>query len=290
MKCIVLAAFLLAGALAIHAQDTRDGNDKATLEKEFPIILEIDQSFVTPAGVSTAQLAQASAMGMEPPIFGLFKGTLSRFNVPPEHERHWQFGCWAENTRFEQNPCVDMPIGLHRARWVHNRELLEVEAYAKDGSVTLRYLDVTIDPKNPPAPDDPIQNLPTYPGFFGIEQARKNYPLLIHVYGATALNLPAGQLPARINCDITDVFQNRTNINCTQYPPIPLSRGYVVIDASIDGQHGHNISCDAKWKWSKCSVILPGFYAARWKDSGQSQIELLGLRDGKPEEIGFDVR
>jgi hypothetical protein len=290
MKRIVLAAYLLTFALTVHAQAVQEVSDKATLERAFPIILEIDQSFVVPADTDPARLAQASAVGMAPPTFGIFRGTLSSFNVPPERERHWQFGCWAENTRYGRNPCVDMPIGLHRARWVHNRELLEVEAYAKDGAVTLRYLDVMIDPKSPPPADDPIQSLPVYPGFFAIGQPKKDYPLLIHVYGATALSLPAGQLPARTDCDVTTGFLNRTSINCEQYPPIPLSTGYVVIDASIDGQHGHNISCDAKWKWSKCSVILPGFYLARWKDTRQSQIELVGLRDGKPEEIGFDVR
>jgi hypothetical protein len=282
MRRLLFALFCLAATHSLGAQDT-DAN--AVLQKEFPITLEINKSsIVNIAANQPDRLSQANAMGSAPPIFGVFFGTLNM-------EHHWKFGCWAENPRASQTPCVDMPIGLHRARWVHNRELLEVFAYDSAGKVTLRYLDVTIDPKDPPLPDDPVQNLPTFPGLFSIDEAKRDYPLLVHVYGSVALSFPAGELPARTNCDITSPFPNRTNVNCTQYPPIQINSGVVDLDASIDGRKRPNISFDAKWRWSKCSVIGPGFDAARWKDSGHTQIILLGLDNkGKPEETGFEVR
>lgn len=293
MKSTKIAVLLCMASALPFIASAQDPSDKATLESAFPIILEIEgSSVINIAEDHPAELAKANAMGSAPPIFAVFKGTLSRFNSPPEREHHWQFGCWAENQRYAQNPCMEMPIGLHRARWVHNRELLEVMAYDSNGNVTLRYLDVTIDPKNPPPPGDPIESLQAFAGLFNTsEQTQRDYPELVHVYGAVALSLPAGELPARTSCDITDTYINQTtHIDCKQYPPIQLSRGYVVIDAGINGDRQHNMSCDAKWRWSKCSVIGPGLYEARWKDSGHSQIFLLGKRDGKAVEIGFDVR
>ena len=288
MKLVSVTLLLFAVNPLMFAQDA---TENAALEKEFPIILEIEKSSIVNVEADHPdRLAQASSMGMAPPIFGVFTGALSRFGVPPERERHWKFGCWSENARYGLNPCVDMPIGLHRAHWVHNRELLEVFAYDSAGNVTLRYLDVAIDPKDPPPPDDPIENLPTFPGFFAIDQAKQDYPLLVHVYGAVSLSFQSGEFPAQTNCDITAPFPNRVNVHCTQYPPIPIYQGTVQVEVSIDGHMPHsNLSCDAKWRWSKCAVIRPGFYAARWKDSGHSQVVLLGERDGKQEETGFEV-
>jgi hypothetical protein len=281
MRSLVLALLCIAIVRPMSAQDA---DEKAALEKEFPIILEIEKSSIVNVEADHPErLSQAAAMGAAPPIFGVFTGMLNR-------EHHWKFGCWTENMRYGRIPCVDMPIGLHRARWLHNRELLEVFAYDSAGNVTLRYLDVAIDPKDPPPPDDLVQNLPTFSGFFAIDQTKRDYPLLVHVYGAVSLSFQAGELPARTNCDITAPFPNRANVNCTQYPPIPIYQGNVQVEASIDGHLPHgNLSCDAKWRWSKCAVIEPGFYAARWKDSGHTQIVLLGERVGKPEETGFEV-
>lgn len=287
----ILALVLLCIAL-VRLVSAQDAEEKATLEKEFPIILEIEKSsMVNVEADHPDRLAQASSIGMAPPVFGVFTGNLSRFGTSPEHERHWKFGCWAENTRYGIDPCIDMPIGLHRARWVHNRELLEVLAYDSTGNMSLRYLDVTIDPKNPPPPNDPIEDLPTFPGLFAIDQTKRDYPILVHVYGAVSLSFQAGEFPARANCDITAPFPNQVNVNCTQYPPVPIYHGSVQVEASIDGHLPHsNLSCDAKWRWSKCAVVGPGFYAARWKDDSHSQIILLGERNGKPKETGFEVR
>jgi hypothetical protein len=278
---ILLVLFCLSAFRVATAQDA----DAELTYKQFSIVFKVDKSSVDNLAAADQQaLLKASFMGMAPPTFGFFDGTLNG-------ERHWKFSCKAENTRYEQNPCIDMPIGTHRARWVHNRELLEVFAYAADGSsVSLRYIDVTIDSKNPPPPDDPVQSLPAYPGFFTISQEKQTYPLLVHVYGAVSLSFQLGQLPARTNCDVTVPTPNRANVNCRQYPPIPINQGMVAVQASIDGHMVNGMSCDAKWRWSKCSVVGPGFYSARWKNDRRSEIILLGLRNSKTQELGFEVR
>ena len=273
MKWIALVLFCFT-ACALTAQD-----DLEAARKQFPITFQVEKSSVDKPDVDPQKLLQASMMGMAPPVFGFFSGTLNG-------ERHWHFGCMAENTRYEQNPCVDMPIGTHRARWIHNRELLQVIAYAADGSISMRYIDVTIDKKNPPPPDDPVQNIPAHQPT--LTEAKNSYPELVHVYGAVSLSFQVGELPARTNCKITAFNPNVANVDCTSFPPIPINRGTVEIHASVNGQL-KSLSCDAKWKWSKCSVVSPGFYIARWKDAQQSQIILFGIRNDKPEEIGFAV-
>jgi hypothetical protein len=280
----------LAFAPSIWAQAD---NETISIEKQFPLILEIESSAILNIAINQPlELAQWDSMGAGPPIFGSFKGALSRQDsTVPERERHWNFECWAENPEYEQNPCADMPVGLHRARWVHNKELLEVLAYDSKGAMSLRYIDVKIDPKNPPPPDDPIESLPPFAGLFSAsEQTRQDYPVLVHVYGAVGLRLPAGQIPARTRCRIASSFVNQTDVNCTQFPPIELTRGYVTLDASIDGERVNTMSCSAKWRWSKCSVIGPGLYEARWADSSHSRVFLLGKHDGKKMEMGFQVR
>lgn len=279
MRWIALALLCFVAPCPLIAQ----GIDVEAVLRQFPITLQIEQSNINKPGIDQQKLLQASVMGMAPPTFGVFRGSLNG-------ESHWQFSCKAENTRLERIPCIDMPIGAHRARWVHNRELLEVFAYDSSGTVTLRYLDVTIDPTNPPPADDPVQSLPASPGFFTMDRTKQAYPVLVHVYGAVALSFQVGELPARTNCDISSAFFNRVNVNCTQYPPIPINQGTVEVEASIDGHLVDGMSCDAKWRWSKCAVMGPGFYEARWKDGRHSQIILLGERNSKPEETGFEVR
>ncbi len=181
MKWIALVLFCFT-ACALTAQD-----DLEAARKQFPIMFQVEKSSVDKPDVDPQKLLQASMMGMAPPVFG-FSGTLNG-------ERHWHFGCMAENTRYEQNPCVDMPIGTHRARWIHNRELLQVIADAADGSISMRYIDVTIDKKNPPPPDDPVQNIPAHQPT--LTEAKNSYPELVHVYGAVSLSFQVGELPAR---------------------------------------------------------------------------------------------
>lgn len=281
MKRILLP--LALGLLHFGATCALVAQDAATesVLKEFPITFQVEKSHVDTLETDQQRESQAGAIGMAPSIFGFFVGTLNG-------ERHWHFGCQAENTRYERNPCTDMPIGAHRARWMHNRELLQVAAYAADGSVSLRYVDVRIDAKNPPPADDPVQNLPAFQPASAMPQAKNSYPLLVHVYGAVSLSFQVGELPARTNCNIITFSSIQTNVSCTTFPPIPINRGTVLLEAAMDN-HPVEMSCDAKWRWSKCSVVSPGFYLARWKDARQSEIILFGTRNDKPEEIGFKI-
>ncbi len=283
---VAIGAILLIPSCLIPVSSQEEPKTVADLDRIFPITLQVEKSgTINPAQNDPMALLQASQMGMAPPTFGIFTGTLNG-------ERHWHLGCMAENEKRERNPCTDLPIGIHRGRWVHNRELLELVAYysveKSAWQMELRYIDVTPDQKDPPPPDDPVQSLPTAEGYYHIDQAKQPYPLLVHVYGAEALSFRVGELPARTNCEISSSVLNRTNVNCTQYPPIPINRGTVQVQASIDGKL-RGFSCDAKWRWTQCSFLQPGFYEARWKDDRHSQLVILGLKDGKPKEIGYEL-
>lgn len=45
--------------------------------------------------------------------------------------------------------------------------------------------------------------------------------------------------------------------------------------------------CEAKWRWSHCSSLEPGFYYAR--PDGDRMLVLTHDEKGSPKEIGFDV-
>jgi hypothetical protein len=292
---VLCLLFLIVGqSLIAHSQaidmlpplpQGTDDEQKQAASKLWPIVFQVEKSNVTDlSGANPSMDAQAAAWGMAPELkTGSFEGTLNG-------EKHWKFSCWGENTRREVNPCADIPIGIgHRATWVHNRELLQVFAYAADGKiVSLRYIDVTIDPKNPPPPDDPVQNLPAFQPVPTVP-TKQSYPLLVHVYGAMELSFPVGQLPEQVKCNASSTGWTAT-ATCTDYPPVTIYRGTVSVDAAFDGKTHRNLSCDAKWRWSKCSVIGPGFYLARWSDKDESKIMLLAVKDKKPVEIGFKVK
>jgi hypothetical protein len=278
MKLLLLLLLLFDTSGKLVAQS--DAEAEAALRKEFPVTFQLEKSSVENLITDQKQLAKASEMGMAPPVFGSFTATLNG-------ERHWRFSCMAESARYGRNVCADIPVGAHWARWIHNREVLQVFAYAADrSSISVRYLDVEIDAKNPPPPDDPVENLPAFQPT--IPQAKTSYPELIHVYDAVSLSFQVGELPAQTNCNITAFTSTMANVNCTSFPPVPISRGRVDVHASVNGKL-KSLSCEARWKWSKCSVVAPGFYLARWKDASQSEIILVSTRNGKPEEMGFAV-
>ena len=61
-------------------------------------------------------------------------------------------------------------------------------AYDSQGNVSLRYIDVTITVRIRLPPDDAIESFPAVAGFFNTnEQTRRDYPVLVHVYGAVSL-------------------------------------------------------------------------------------------------------
>jgi hypothetical protein len=89
----VCCLLLMASRVCFPQEPTAD--EKAKMEKEFPIILEIESSYVSDtSGIDPRKLAEATAMGSGLPTFAVFKGTLSTYAAAPEREHHWQFGCW----------------------------------------------------------------------------------------------------------------------------------------------------------------------------------------------------
>jgi hypothetical protein len=206
-------------------------------------------------------------------------------------EHHWFFSCSLEYRRLEVTPCTTLPPGRYPALWVHNREVLWILMNGEKG-YEARYLDAEINPKNPPAPDDPVQNSGAYQLQPVKPKDKQNvgYPLLIHVYGGTRLRLPDGELPGSTDCSVTSTSVDTAHIHCADSAPIQITRDFVDLDATIDGQHNGDLWCSARWKWSKCSTLPPGFYPARWKDGKQTDLLLLAPKDGGSYEVGFEIK
>jgi hypothetical protein len=153
----------------------------------------------------------------------------------------------------------------------------------------MRFLDVSKDVKNPPPPDDPAYRLPIYDFAVNFPKGKtaQDYPMLVHVYGGVTLSLPVGRIPARSHCSMTTWTAYQTNIDCVSYPSVEIDRGYVTLSVSIGTDRYKSLNCEAKWRWSRCSNIDPGFYFARMEEN--NRIEVLTNDDGKPKEIGFEV-
>jgi hypothetical protein len=247
----------------------------------FPLTLNIERSAVTDfSGGDVAAAAQADHNGMASPVSIMFFGNLNG-------ENHWVFDCQKENSHGESNQCTDLARGAYPARWMHNKELLQIVLDGKE----VRFLNVSPNPNNPPADNDPVALSSAAEFSFVKPKSQENtdYPLLVHVYGASRLRFQSGELPARMDCSVTTLSSYRTNVRCTASDPLPLYEGYVDVDATIDGNTRSFLYCEAKWRWSKCSVVGPGLYPARWKDNKHAQIMLLGTYKDEPFEIGYSV-
>jgi hypothetical protein len=254
---------------------------------DFPLTLEIEKSDDSTLNDVTPELQmQSDRIGMPAALIGVsYKATLNG-------ERHWFFSCDPEYRRLEVTLCTALPPGKYPALWVHNRELLWILRNGDSGP-ELRYLDAQIDKRNPPPPNDAVQNSPAYqpqpdPKTLPKSKQNINYPLLVHVYGSTQLQFPSGQLQGHTDCTVNSFSPYTTTVHCTQSEPVQLTRGAANIYASIDGEKRF-FGCEAKWKWSKCSAIPPGFYGARWKDESHKQIMILGQRGSAIYEIGFQL-
>ena len=114
--------------------------------------------------------------------------------------------------------------------------------------------------------------------------------MLLHVFGAVRLQLPSGSLPRHTKCTFDNYSPYTTQMNCTNSGGVEISKGHVDLDSALDGSWGWTISCDAKWRWSKCAALSPGFYAARWKDGQMQRLVVSAEVDDKPEEITFDAK
>jgi len=251
-------------------------------EDLFPLLVTIESSLETNISNDAARIAQAETMGMPPPNFVVFHGKING-------EDHWVFGCRPENRLLEIHPCTDLAKGDYRGRWVHDGNLLQIIGGSPEAPV-MRFLSVSPNVKSPPLASDPVFSSP---GFDFIAQYPKgktaqDYPVLVHVYGGVTLDFPVGQIPAKTQCTATTWSKYQTDINCVSYPPVEINRGHVTIEVSMERMMYGSLDCDAKWKWSRCSVIRPGFYYARIE--GDKKLMVLTNDHGNAKEIGFSVR
>ena len=252
-------------------------------EQTFPLQVTIETTFDTAdsSSISQQQLAQATAMGMEPPFFAVFHGKI-------DGEDHWVFGCRYENPLRQSLPCTNLPLGQYKGRWIHSYHLIQIVG-GTPGSPLVRFLAVSNNAKNPPSADDPILHdaVFDFPVRFPDGKNLKDYPLLVHVYGGASLELPVGQLPAHGNCSVYSWSAYQTSINCASYPAIEIHRGYVTLDISAEAASFASLHCEAKWRWSHCAMLDPGLYYARMDKN--HMVLLTNDGQGKPQEVGFDV-
>lgn len=256
-----------------------------TIEQSFPLGITIDSSQMVDfsANISQQQQAQAANVGMELPSFAVFDGKING-------ENHWVFGCRKENALRESLPCTDLPIGEYRGRWIHDHSLLQI--IGSGGDLVTRFLTVSDNPKSPPSDDDPLMHgaVFDFPVRFPNGKGVKDYPVLVHVYGGYSVELPIGSLPARTRCTAQTwaTYQIQTTVNCVDYPAIEIHRGYVGLDISVGYVSHASLHCEAKWRWSHCSMLDPGLYYARVE---KNRFILLTHDDGgNPQEIGFTAQ
>lgn len=248
----------------------------------FPLHIQISSTFAEKS-VSGDSALKGEAMGAAAPFFVIYHGTMNG-------EDHWVFECQRENRFSEVNPCTDLPIGEYRGRWIHDHNLVQVLGGDSTHQIA-RYWIVSPNPKSPPAPaDDSVYQFPTFEFLVSFPAGKSvgDYPAIVHVYGAVTLNFQVGQLPASNRCTATTWSAYQSTVNCTSYPPIPINRGYVTLQVSAERVDYGHLSCDAKWKWSKCAAVAPGFYYAR-VDKKDRLVVLVHNDKGEPSEITFEA-
>ena len=176
---------------------------------------------------------------------------------------------------------------------MHNGELLQVAVVTVDGKLEWRFFDVIPKrQKDAPTMSDPLVQAPRYEFHFSMPEGRSppEYPFLVHVYGAATLRLPSGVSIGQMHCTSTTYTQFTTTVSCINAGGRQLYKGYVILEAAVDGKHGWTISCDAKWKWSKCAALGPGFYPARWSNEKERQLSMVVVVDDQPKEVTFDAK
>lgn len=279
MKCLLLLLLCLGINSLTFAQTTPQNS---SLERAFPLTVKIDKSTViNPEADEPGLLSKAVSMGIAPPIFVVFRGNI-------DGQNHWVFGCRKENALRESIPCAPVPAGTYHGRWIYDHSLLQIVNESTESPIT-RFLTVSPNPKNMPPKDDPVLQVTPYdfPVRFPNGKSLSDYVGLVHVYGGVSMDLPVGRLPGHENCNIYSWSTYQTSVNCTSSPPIEIHRGYVTLEISTSEDPFASLHCEAKWRWSHCSVLAPGLYYARIR--GKRLILLTHKKDGKPEEIGFEV-
>ncbi len=275
LLCITASCFVFTSS----GQNTQPPHDPLE-EQTFPLQIIIESSLDS-GEASIGMSPQEQATGMAPIAWEFFRGKING-------EDHWNFGCRKENTMRESLPCTNLPVGEYRGRWVHDYSLLQIVGGSPEDPIT-RFLMVSDNPKSRPADDNPLLHdaVFDFPVRFPNDKSPKDYPVLVHVYGGYSLELPVGNLPAHRRCTAQTWTTYQSTVNCTDYPSIEIHRGYVGLDISVGYVEFASLRCEAKWRWSHCSMIDPGLYYAR-VDKNRLML-LTHEQDGKPREIGFDV-
>jgi len=279
-----LALATCLGPVAAFAQQP---STLEALRKDFPLTLNVTSSEVVDLAKDMPNEAlKAARMGATVPFFVAVRSTING-------EVHWWIHCRRENLLRETIPCVPLAAGRYPARWVHNGEFLEVLAADDNGQLQGRFYDVAVNPSDLPGPDDEAIRAPRYQFQFPVPKGKhlEDYPLLLHVYGATQLALPAGTRPVYTHCGtISYGPYGPTHINCSSSGGGELYVGYVMFEATLDGSLEWNISCSARFRWQRCPLLGPGFYAARWKDQKRRKLAVLVSGDGKTKEVSLDAK
>ena len=278
---LILIAISIVAPRRIRTQEP-DRAPRGSISKTFPLQVTIRSSVGSDlSSISEEQRSQAAAVGMALPYFVVFRGNI-------DGESHWVFSCRKENALRESIPCAPVPAGMYYGRWIFDHSMIQIVNDSSEDPIT-RFLTASTDPKNPPSKDDPVlQETPyDFPVRFPKGKGLSDYAGLVHVYGGVSLELPAGQLPARGNCNVYTWSTYQTSVNCTSSPPVEIHRGYVTLDISTAEDPFASLHCEAKWRWSHCAVLDPGLYYVRI--DGRRLILLTHKQDGKPEEIGFEV-
>jgi len=266
-------------------QGQRDTKDDE-LTTEFPLAVEVSKSqYDNPFENDMASLAKGEDLGMSPPILVILTATING-------ESHWTLICRRENVRNETNPCTPLAAGRYPARWVHNAELLQLLVKDDQGKFDSRFFDASPKRQDPPPADDKPLQTARYQFVISPPTGKRSedYPMLLHVYGAVRLRFPVGQLPVHMRCTYSNRDSFTTQIDCLNAGGAEIYKGHVDLDSALDGSWGWTISCDAKWRWSKCAALGPGFYAARWRVADKRLLVVLAKVGEKTEEITFDAK
>jgi hypothetical protein len=271
-RTVTASAFLLMVLLKGECQAPPAPSD-------FPLDIRISQVQDMTAAFPVADAVKGAQLGMAPEGFILFRGSING-------DSHWLMQCRPEVLGRESVPCTTIPKGEYKGRWIHDHINLQLMGGPND-SMT-RFLIVSADPKNPPAPHATPPLAPIY-GFSVVYpngKAASDYPIFIHVYGSVSQSFAVGQIPAQSSCSAQSWTPYQTTLNCTTRPAREIDRGYVTVDFSASVTMYASMDCWAKWRWSHCSALEPGFYYAR--PDKNRMIVLTHDGKGNPKEIGFE--
>lgn len=275
-RALVLLALILTMPSSLFSQRAKE-----EANKDFPLTLNVTSSEVHDLTKDMPNEAlEGVRMGGALPTFVVVRATI-------DSKAHWWINCRPENPLAETIPCVPLAAGRYPARWVHNGELLEVLTADDKGQLQGRFYDVLPNPDDPPGPDDEALRTPRYQFQIPVPGGKRpaDYPMLLHVYGATQLALPAGTRPVYTHCGtISYGPYGPTHINCSSSGGGERYVRYVLFEATLDGNLQWNISCSRR-----CPLLGPGFYAARWKDQKRRRLAVLVSSDGKTKEIALDA-